>query len=280
VSGAERGPVTGPPDAAASTAPPAPSPGSNPTSEDRWPARPRPGAAAFTAIYRLVLRHQVTPARLLLLGAMGALAVVVAVALVTRATDPVEAATEFINEFGLGLAVPVGSLMLASAALGDPVEDETLVYLWLRPTPRWLLATAAWAATLTVTLPLTVVPLTIAAAVGSDLDAGVITGALAATTLGVLAYTGLFTLVGLVFKRSLVWGLVYVFIWEFFVARGGSGAARLSINSYPASVLAHLSGVELRLADRAPVLGVVVPVLVAVVALALTTWRLERAEVA
>ena len=250
-----------------------PPPGASPTGR-------RPGAAAFTAVYRLVLRHQVTPARLALLGAMGALAVVVAVALVTRADDPVEAATRFVNEFGLGLAVPVGSLMLASAALGDPVEDETLVYLWLRPVPRWLVVTAAWAATLTITLPLTVLPLTVAGAIGSDLDPGVTAGALAATALGVVAYTALFTLVGLVFRRALVWGLVYVFIWEFFIARGGSGAARLSINSYPASVLAHLSGVDLRLADRAPVLGVVLPVLVAVAAVALTTWRLQRAEVA
>jgi ABC-2 type transport system permease protein len=245
-----------------------------------WPPRRRPGPAALAAVYRLVLRHQVSPARLLLLGAMGVLAIVVAAALVTRASDPVVASTRFINEFGLGLAVPVGSLMLASAALGDLVEDETLVYLWLRPVSRWLVAVGAWAASLTLALPLTVVPLTVAAAVGSDGDTDVAAAALVATSLGVLAYTGLFTLAGLVFRRSLVWGLVYVFIWEFFVARGGTGAARLSINSYPASVLAELSGVELRLADRAPVLGVVVPLLVAAVAIALTTWRLGRAEVA
>jgi ABC-2 type transport system permease protein len=234
----------------------------------------------LAAVYRLVLRHQVTAARLVLLAAMGALAIVVSIALVTRADDPVDAATHFVNEFGLGLAVPVGSLMLASAALGDLVDDETLVYLWLRPVSRWFVAIAAWAASLTVSLPLMVLPLTVAAAVGSDGDGGVALGAAAATTLAVVAYTGLFTLVGLVFRRALLWGLVYVFIWEFFIARGGSGAAKLSINSYPASVLAELSGVELRLADRAPTLGVLVPLLVAAVALALTVWRLARAEVA
>jgi ABC-2 type transport system permease protein len=245
-----------------------------------WASHRRPGMAAFRSVYRLVLRHQVTPARLILLAAMGGLAIAVAAALVTRATDPVDAATHFINEFGLGLAVPVGSLMLASAALGDMVDDETLVYIWLRPVSRWTVAAAAWAATLTLILPLTVIPLTVAGALGSDFDGGVAAGTLVATTLGVLAYSALFTLFGLLFRRALVWGLVYVLIWEFFVARGASGAARLSINSYPASVLADMSGIELRLADRAPTLGVVVPLVVAAAAIALTTWRLNRAEVA
>lgn len=240
--------------------------------------RRRPGGAAFAALYRLLLRHQVSAAKLLLLGAMGLVAVVVAVAL-SGSDDQVEAATRFTSAFGLGLVVPVGSLVLASSTLGDLVEDETLVYVWLRPTPRWALALAAWAASLSVTLPLVVLPLTLAGAVASGFDRDVVVGAAAATSLGVVAYTALFTLAGLVFRRALLWGLVYVFIWEFFVARAGAGAARLSVNSYPASVLAEATGVPLTLADRAPVLGVVVPIVVALASLALTTWRLQRAEV-
>jgi ABC-2 type transport system permease protein len=241
--------------------------------------RHRPGLSAGAALYRLVLRHQVTTARLLLLAALGAVAVLVAAVLSTQSPDAVQSTTRFINGFGLGLMVPVGSLMLASAALGDPVEDQTLVYLWLRPTPRWILATAAWAATLTTTLPLLVGPLTVAALVGSG-DGGVVAGTALATALGVLAYTGLFTLVGLVIRRSLLWGLVYVFIWEFIVARAGPGAARLSVNSYLGSILSDLSGVSLPLADRHPVFSVAVPAAVAVIAVALTAWRLDRVEVA
>lgn len=240
----------------------------------------RPGLPAAGAVYKVVLRHQVTTARLLLLATVGALALLVAAALVSRSAQPIEASTRFVSAFGLGLAVPVGSLMLASAALGDLVEDETLVYLWLRPTSRWSLAIAAWAASLTVTVPLLLLPLTLAAAIGSGGDTGVITGAALATTLGVLAYSALFTLLGLVLRRALLWGLVYVFIWEFFVARGGAGAARLSVNSYLGSVLADLSGVPLRLADRDPVLAIVVPLIVTGVAVALTAWRLERSQVA
>ena len=241
--------------------------------------RRRPGLPALVALYRLVLRHQVTTARLLLLLAFGAVAILVAVAVGAESGDPVRAGTGFVSEFGLRLMVPVGSLMLASAALGDPVEDQTLVYLWLRPTPRWMLALAAWAATLSITLPLLLVPLTVAAAVGSGGDPGVIGGTVLSAALGIVAYSALFTLVGLVLRRALLWGLVYVFIWEFFVARAGPGAARLSINSYLASLLSDRSGVELRLADRSPVVSVVVPLVVAAIAIAATAWRLDRAEV-
>jgi ABC-2 type transport system permease protein len=240
----------------------------------------RPGGAAAVAVYRLLLRHQVTTARLALLGALGGVGVLVAAALVARADDPVTTATHFVNGFGLGLVVPVGCLVLASASFGDLVDDETLAYLWLRPMSRWVLAAAAWAASLSITLPLLVVPLTLAGAVGSGLEPSVTLGVAAATSLAVVAYTAVFTLLGLVVRRALLWGLVYVFIWEFFVARVGPGAARLSINSYPASVLAEVTGVSLRLADRALWAGVAVPLAVAAAAVALTAWRLQRAQVA
>jgi ABC-2 type transport system permease protein len=243
------------------------------------PAR-RPGAAAYVAVTRLLLRHQVTAGRLVLLGALGTIAVLVAFAAGGRADDATETTARFLNGFGLGLVVPVGSLVLASSALGDLVDDATLVYLWLRPTPRRLVAAAAWTASLAVCLPLLVLPLTLAAALGSRGDPGVTLGVLAASALAVVAYTAVFTLLGLIMRRALLWGLVYVFIWEFFVARAGAGAARLSINSYPASVLADISGVPLRLADRAPTLGVAVPVVVGLLAMVLTSWRLSRAEVA
>jgi ABC-2 type transport system permease protein len=118
------------------------------------------------------------------------------------------------------------------------------------------------------------------AALASNGDAGAIIGAAVATALGGLAYTALFVLVGLVVKRALVFGLVYVFIWEFFVARAGAGAARLSINSYASSLLADFSGIEIRLADRGTVSSYIVLAAVSAVAVALTTWRLNNSNVA
>ena len=233
------------------------------------------------ALYRLLVRQQLSIGRVILAAVMSGLAILIA-ALIARsgAGDHVEETVDFLSVFGLGLMVPILSLVLASSSLGHLVEDEILVYLWIRPNPRWMLACAAWLASATVAVPVSVVPLTVAAAVGSGGD-GTAIGAIALSmALAAVAYTAIFTLVGLLVRRSLIWGLVYLFIWEFFVARVGQGAARLSINTYPASVLSRLTDFELPLAERSMTNGIVVPIAVALVAMALTTWRLNNANVA
>jgi ABC-2 type transport system permease protein len=120
----------------------------------------------------------------------------------------------------------------------------------------------------------------VAAAIGSDGDPTAVLAVAIAMALGALAYTSIFTLVGLLVRRALIWGLVYVFVWELFVARVGAGAARLSINTYPASVLAEMTDVELPLAERSLAYGVCVPIAVALAGVAATAWRLNRTNVA
>lgn len=238
--------------------------------------------SALIGLYRLLLNQQLTRGRLILAAIMSALTILVAVLISSSVADAdrIEATVRFLSNFGLGLMVPILSLVLASSALGQLVEDETLVYLWIRPTPRWMLAAGAWLAASTVAAPLSVIPLTAAALIGSGADSGTTIAIALSMTLAVVAYTGIFTLIGLILKRSLIWGLVYIFIWEFFVARVGEGAARLSINTYPASVLARMTEFDLESADRAMTSGLVVPIVVALVAVAITGWRLDNANVA
>lgn len=245
--------------------------------QTRAPSSLRP----LGALYRLLLDHQVTAGRI----ALGTVMAVVMIGIMSlmRFVDPGTAPTDdtvgFLSVFNLGLATPVLSLVLASSSLGQLVEDETLVYVWLRPTPRWQLAAAAWLASASVAIPALVIPASIAAIIGSG-SAQVAGAVAAATALAALGYTSLFTLLGLIVRRSLIWGMVYLFIWELFVARVGGGASDLSLNTYPSSVLANLTDVALPQADHATSTGVIVPVVVSVVVMALTTWRLQRGEVA
>lgn len=237
--------------------------------------------AALSAVYRLLLNQQLTKGRLVLAAAMSGLSIFLAI-LIARSAEPdqVEDTVAFLSVFGLGLMVPILSLVLGSSSLGQLVDDETLVYLWIRPTPRWMLALAAWLASATVAVPISVVPLTVAAGIGSGADTTVTAAVAASMALAAISYTAIFTFVGLVLKRSLIWGLLYVFIWEFFVARVGQGAARLSINTYPASVLAKTTDFDLPLAERALGYGVATPLVISLVAVALTAWRLANTNVA
>jgi len=178
----------------------------------------------------------------------------------------------------------VTALIFASSALGDLTEDNTMVYLWVRPLRRWVVVVSAFLAALTVTLPLVVVPLVIAAALtggGSDLVVGTVLSA----SVGIVAYAGLFTALGLRVKRALVWGLLYILIWEGFVASGGDNAARLAVRSATSTLLEDgaggaAAGIDIRLAVLSPSTALIAPFVVAAVALLYASWRLRRQDVA
>ena len=95
-----------------------------------------------------------------------------------------------------------------------------------------------------------------------------------------IAYGALFVLLGLWVRRALIWGLAYILLWEGFVAIAGDNAQRLAIRSYTRSLLSDATGVDLCLADIDVSASVIVPLVVAAVAFALTTWRLRKMEVA
>jgi ABC-2 type transport system permease protein len=230
-------------------------------------------------LYRLMLRTQLTRARVLGLLALGLIGIITAMAI--GASDLVDhqlAGGRFIDNFGLALLAPVATLVFASAALGDPNEDGTLVYLWLRPVPRSRVVIAAIASSITVTWPIVVGPLLLAAAVigpGPEL----VKGTAIACTVAVVAYSSVFVALGLRVKRALMWGLLYILIWEGFVAQANASAARLAIRSYTRSLLAHIADVYLRLADVAVVAAWIVPLVVAVIAAVYATVRLTRQDV-
>ena len=231
-------------------------------------------------MYRIILRMQATPGRLAFLGLLGLVGVIVGLAIgVGDVFDRLDAGTNLINAFGLSLYAPVATLVFASAALSDPVDDGTLVYLWLRPVPRWRIGLAALLATWTVTFPMVLGPLVLAAALSGGGPA-LVRGTLLSAGIAVIAYGALFVLLGLWVRRALLWGLAYILLWEGFVAIAGENAQRLAIRSYTRSLLRDATGVDLFLADIGHVASIVVPLVVAVIAFALTAWRLRRTEVA
>jgi ABC-2 type transport system permease protein len=253
--------------------------------------RPRSRAASRLPIYRLVLRSQVTRARLLALLALGLVGIIVGAALGASNPAPalvdgiglvdgrLAAGTRFVNTFGLSLLVPVTALVFAAASLGDPDEDGTLVYLWLRPVRRSRIVAAAAAASFTVAWPIVVVPLAVAAAATGG-GTNLVIGTVASATVGLVAYTGLFCALGLVTKRSLLWGLLYIFIWEGFVATAADSAARLAVRTYARSVLSGIAEMPLRGTAVDSPARWLVPLLVGALALAFATWRLSRRDIA
>jgi ABC-2 type transport system permease protein len=238
-------------------------------------------AAAIRLTYRIVLRQLISRGRvaaLLLVGAVVS-AVAVAVGAADATSDPTETGVRLISDLGFTTLVPIVALVFATAALGDLREDGTLVYLWLRPVDRWPVVVGAWLAALTASLPLTLIPLTLSSAVVGS-GAGLVGATLLAGVVGVVAYSAVFVLAGLLLKNAIVWGLGYVLIWEGIVAAFGSFAAKLAIRGYTRSILTAITDVDLDLGDLSLTVGVVMPLLAAGVALALASIRLRSMDVA
>ena len=90
----------------------------------------------------------------------------------------------------------------------------------------------------------------------------------------------MFLLLGLFLKNPIVWGLAYILVWEGIAAGFGTFAARIAVRGYTRSILTDTVGIELELADVSLTAGIVVPLLIALGAIILGSWRLSRLEVA
>ena len=236
---------------------------------------------AIGLAYRIVLRQLVTRGRIAALFMVGAVVTAVAVAVGTAGdvSDPVETGVRLISDLGFTTLVPIVSLVFASAALGDMREYGTLVYLWLRPMDRWPVVVGAWLASITVSLPLTLVPLVVSS-IAVDGGNDLIGATALAGGVGVLAYSALFVLLGLLLKNSIVWGLGYILIWEGLVAAFGSFAAKLAIRGYTRSILTSMTEIDLDLGDLSLQVAIIVPLVVTGAALALAGARLRTMDVA
>ena len=243
------------------------------------PAARRPVAptAAVALAYGVVLRQLLGRGRIIGLSALALIAPVSGWAL-GSADASLDDAVNLVAGIGLGLVLPVVALVFAGASIGDLREDKTLVYLWLRPIDRWPVVVGAALAAVTIAAPITIVPVVVAALL-TGAGNGIVVGTLVATIVGLVGYVGVFTLFGVWLKRFIVWGLAYILIWEGFIAQAGAGVARVALRKYTRSILVDRTGADLDLADFPLAVGVIVPVVVAVVALAVASWRLGSQDV-
>jgi ABC-2 type transport system permease protein len=238
-------------------------------------AGPRP-LVSLLALYRLLLRTQLTLKRLLGIGALSALSLVLGLFARSDA-NPDQAAADAVSSFGLGLLVPVAALWLGTSAIGDLVEDRLLAYVWLKPVPRWQLPAAAVLATFSVVAPLTALPLTASALVAGAGDVAWAT--LLGASLAALAYAGLFVAAGLWFRRAVWWGLAFVLIWENVTAYNAEGAGRFTVIGWASSVIGLAPDVDIQLEAGSAAAAFVVLPAIAIGAWLAATWRYHRADV-
>lgn len=178
--------------------------------------------------------------------------------------------------------LPLATLVLATAAFGDELEDKTLQYLTLKPIGRLHIAIAKFIAVLLVTLPIVWSGLLVTWVVGSWGKLGdnteLIWPMLASSTVGILGFGALFLLVSLVIQRALLAGIFYVFIWETALSRYLPGIRSISVRHYTQSMFVRLAGDRAFQIDSVAATSTIVITVVGIVviSLGLATWRLRR----
>ena len=188
-------------------------------------------------------------------------------------------AVRLFNSYSVNLVIPIAALVVGTASLGDPIEDGTYVYLWLRPFGRWQISFAAFLVTVAATVPFAVLPALISVSV-LDSSLTLILQTALVGMLAAVAYSAVFVLIGQLTSRGLVWGIGYLLIFEQFIARGGQALGFLSIHSHVVSVLSGLTDVDLTLDYYRVSTSVVALVVITVGLLGISSLRQSAMEVA
>jgi ABC-2 type transport system permease protein len=145
--------------------------------------------------------------------------------------------SEFLIVVFASFVVPICALAFGTASIGGDREDRTLVFLLVRPIPRWLILLAKFSATLPLVLGLVLgsywLYCRLAGAVGQvafDLY-------LPAITYMTLAYVCLFHLFAVSFRHATIIALVYAIFMETLIGNLPGIVKRVAVNYYGRSLL-------------------------------------------
>jgi ABC-2 type transport system permease protein len=145
--------------------------------------------------------------------------------------------SEFLIVVFASFVVPICALAFGTASIGGDREDRTLVFLLVRPIPRWLILLAKFSATLPLVLGLVLgsywLYCRLAGAVGQvafDLY-------LPAITYMTLAYVCLFHLFAVSFRHATIIALVYALFMETLIGNLPGIVKRVAVNYYGRSLL-------------------------------------------
>jgi ABC-2 type transport system permease protein len=181
--------------------------------------------------------------------------------------------------------VPLGTLILATTALGNEVEDRTLVYLALKPLARARIVLAKYLAALlggAVIFAVGAWLTWLVTGIGQDEPLGwrSLLALLVSVVAGVAGYGALSLLVSLIAQHALLIGIVYIVIWESLLARFITSLRFASVRFYTASLYARLVDDPSAPTDGTArtIVAVIVLAVVVVAALALATSRLARMD--
>jgi ABC-2 type transport system permease protein len=235
---------------------------------------------ALGPLVRVTVQSLLGRRRILLMLLLVALPVLVGLAI--RLGGGRADAAVILDTLVIRTVLPLVALVIGSAALGSEIEDGTVVYLLVKPVPRWVVALAKIAVAVGLTLVLTVPPMLVTAVLIGTAAGGSLGPSLSfvlAAIAGGAAYASVFTTLGALTTRALVVGLAYTLLWEGVLAGLLEGTRFLSIRQATLGIAAALGGRDPEAASLEPTVSLVVLVLAIASSFVLATVALQRFQV-
>ncbi len=201
--------------------------------------------SALLAIVRVTIRQLLGGKRVWVLGILGLLPALVM--LLAGRTMSDDRAFDFFHEAPFAVlivvVIPITSLVLGAASLGDERRQDTLSFLALRPIPRWRITAAK-----IVAAAIAAFLITGSAAALDGAMLGITAGEwspmvpiITAAAINTVGYVAVFAVLGYLTERAVLIGLGYVLIWENGITFASAGLApasiwRIGVSAYAALV--------------------------------------------
>jgi ABC-type transport system involved in multi-copper enzyme maturation permease subunit len=220
----------------------------------RDPGRPLPFRPAARAVFDLSLEAMVWTRRSVLMAILVGMPVVFGILyrIVLASNAKVQPVTPhdlyavIVAVYWIRNVLPLAALFYATALVADEVEGKTLTYLVTRPLTRASIFAGKFAAylvtTLTLALPAAVLTFFLIlsargfSAIGQAV--GDLVRDLAVMALALLVYGALFALLGVLLKRPVIPGLMFLYGWELLANLPGY-LPRLTITAWLRSLVTH-----------------------------------------
>ncbi len=232
-------------------------------------------------IFSLTLRQLSGKWRLIIIAVLSVLPVIMGL---TRPDDaPLSEVDDVLVNGMLASAIlPIVVLAVATASLGNELEDKTLGFLVLNPLPRWKIVLPKFLASIVVVGPVLVLSGFTSTYFAFNGDWHAAVAVAVALLAGVMAYSSVFLWAGLMSSRAMAFGLLYVFVWEGLFSNFVSGIKNLSIREYTIGIVRMVDDSRFA-APGQDTVGTMVAIggvfIVLVVFLLLTVRRLQRMDV-
>lgn len=236
--------------------------------------------SAIGAIVVVTLRGLLGRRRAILMLLLAALPILVGVLI--RLGGGRADAPEILDTLVVRTVLPLIALIIGTSTIGSEIEDGTLVFLLVKPIPRWRLAFAKMGVAAALTAVLVVPPILLTGVLVGGVGAVSLSttfGYAVAAIAGGIAYACAFAALGTITSRALVVGLAYTLLWEGVLAGLLEGTRFLSIRQATLGIAATLTGEDPGVEALDPLVAVVMIMVVVVGSFALTTISLQRFQV-